>query len=94
MFACGRYEGIDQRVADDAARRMRVEDVAIPKAEIVAVPDTITKDELVKVFRDSGMTRLPVYSGTLDMPGKFQVVFVYNNRGLEIDGADIKIVRL
>ncbi|WP_417719559.1 hemolysin family protein [Salipiger sp.] len=49
-------------------RRMRVEDVAIPKAEIVAVPDTITKDELVKVFRDSGMTRLPVYSGTLDTP--------------------------
>ena len=29
MFACGRYEGIDQRVADDAARRMRVEEVSI-----------------------------------------------------------------
>src|SRR4051794_7388821 len=28
-FACGRYEGIDQRVADDAARRMRVEEVSI-----------------------------------------------------------------
>jgi tRNA (guanine37-N1)-methyltransferase len=26
---CGRYEGIDQRVADDAARRMRVEEVSI-----------------------------------------------------------------
>jgi len=49
-------------------RRMRVEDVAIPKAEIVAVPDTITKSELVQVFRDSGMTRLPVFSGTLDTP--------------------------
>ncbi len=29
VFACGRYEGIDQRVAQDAARRMRVEEVSI-----------------------------------------------------------------
>jgi tRNA (guanine37-N1)-methyltransferase len=28
-FACGRYEGIDQRVIDDAAKRMRVEEVSI-----------------------------------------------------------------
>lgn len=49
-------------------RKMRVEDVAIPKAEIVAVPVTIDLDELVKVFRESGLTRLPVYDGTLDTP--------------------------
>ncbi|MWB79217.1 CBS domain-containing protein [Pseudooceanicola sp. 216_PA32_1] len=49
-------------------RRMRVEDVCVPKADIVAVPSTISRDELVKVFRDSGMTRLPVYQGTLDTP--------------------------
>lgn len=49
-------------------RRMRVEDVAIPKAEIVAVPVTIGRDELVQVFRESGMTRLPVYENTLDTP--------------------------
>lgn len=29
VFACGRYEGIDQRVVDDAARRLRVEEVSI-----------------------------------------------------------------
>lgn len=29
VFACGRYEGIDQRVVADAARRMRVEEVSI-----------------------------------------------------------------
>jgi tRNA (guanine37-N1)-methyltransferase len=29
VFACGRYEGIDQRVAEDAATRMRVEEVSI-----------------------------------------------------------------
>ncbi|MCA0044177.1 transporter associated domain-containing protein [Celeribacter litoreus] len=49
-------------------RRMRVEDVAIPKAEIVAVPTDIKKEDLVQVFRESGMTRLPVYKGTMDSP--------------------------
>ena len=29
VFACGRYEGIDQRVVQDAAGRMRVEEVSI-----------------------------------------------------------------
>jgi magnesium and cobalt transporter len=49
-------------------RRLRVDDVAIPKAEIVAVPVTITLDDLVKAFRDSGFSRLPVYKGTMDSP--------------------------
>lgn len=49
-------------------RRMRVEDVAIPKTDIMAVPATATKEELVKIFRDCGLTRLPVYDGTLDTP--------------------------
>ncbi|MEM1236358.1 MAG: hemolysin family protein [Pseudomonadota bacterium] len=49
-------------------RRMRVVDVAIPRADIVAVPSDITQAELVQVFRDSGMTRLPVYRSTLDTP--------------------------
>ncbi|PIE09891.1 MAG: magnesium/cobalt efflux protein [Rhodobacterales bacterium] len=49
-------------------RRMAVEDVMIPKADIVAVPASTTKDELVQVFRDSGLTRLPVYDDTLDTP--------------------------
>ena len=29
VFACGRYEGIDQRVLDDAARRMTVDEVSV-----------------------------------------------------------------
>ncbi len=49
-------------------RRMRVEDVAIPTAEIVSVPSTTLKDELVQIFRDSGLSRIPVYDGTLDTP--------------------------
>jgi len=49
-------------------RRMRVEDVSIPKPDIIAVPVTISRDELVEVFRTSGLTRVPVYDGTLDTP--------------------------
>lgn len=49
-------------------RRMRVEDVMLPRAEIVSVPIDIKKDDLVEVFRQSGLTRLPVYRGTLDTP--------------------------
>ncbi|MBC7132241.1 MAG: CBS domain-containing protein [Roseovarius sp.] len=49
-------------------RDMAVEDVAIPTAEIVAVPVDIAMEDLVQVFRESGMTRLPVYEGTLDTP--------------------------
>lgn len=49
-------------------RHMRVEDVSVPKADIVAVPHTIGRDELVATFRENGLTRLPVYEGTLDTP--------------------------
>jgi magnesium and cobalt transporter len=35
---------------------------------VTAVPVTITKDDLVEVFRDSGLTRLPVFQETLDSP--------------------------
>lgn len=49
-------------------RRLRVDDVAIPAVDIVAAPADSTKDALVKVFKDSGMSRLPVYDGTLDNP--------------------------
>ena len=52
-------------------RRMKVEDVSVPKADIVATPVTASKDELVEVFRDSGLTRLPVFDGTLDTPMGF-----------------------
>ena len=49
-------------------RRKRVEDVMIPKADIFAAPVNISKNDLVQVFRESGLTRLPVYDGTLDTP--------------------------
>ncbi len=52
----------------NALRQMRVDDVAVPKTDIVAVPLDIGKDELVAVFRKHGFSRVPVYKGTLDHP--------------------------
>lgn len=49
-------------------RKMRVEDVSIPAVEIVAVPVDIGREALVARFRESGLSRLPVYQGTLDHP--------------------------
>ena len=48
--------------------RLSVEDVSIPKADIVAVHDSITKDELFDTFKNTALTRLPVYENTLDNP--------------------------
>lgn len=73
----GDEEGLDGQTATAVAsqtlgllnlRRMRVEDVMIPKADIHAVPVTVTKDDLVQVFRENGLTRMPVFDGTLDTP--------------------------
>jgi len=49
-------------------RRMRLEDVAVPKAEIAAVPVDIDRDALVAKFREGGFSRMPVYEDTLDRP--------------------------
>lgn len=49
-------------------RRLRVGDIAIPKAEIAAVAVTTSLEDLIKAFRDSGFSRLPVFKGTLDSP--------------------------
>lgn len=49
-------------------RKLRVDDVAVPKVDIVAVPMDIGKDALVEMFREHGFSRVPVYKGTLDHP--------------------------
>ncbi len=49
-------------------RRLRVDDVAVPKVEIVAVPIDISLDDLIRTFRESGFSRLPVFKDTLDSP--------------------------
>lgn len=55
----------------DAAERfhlLRVDDVMVPRANIVAIEKTATLKELSKAFRDAGHSRLPVFDDTLDNP--------------------------
>ncbi len=47
---------------------VRVEDLMVPRADIIAVEIDITLGELMKVFEDSGHSRMPVYKETLDDP--------------------------
>jgi len=49
-------------------REFRVKDVMVPRADIVAVPSSISIGELLGVFRTAGHSRLPVYAETLDDP--------------------------
>jgi CBS domain containing-hemolysin-like protein len=48
--------------------KLTVEDVMVPRADIIAVDDTVTVDELMGVFRQAEHSRLPVYHETLDDP--------------------------
>ena len=49
-------------------REVRVEDVMVPRADIEAVEIGTTLGELLTVFEQSGHSRMPVYSETLDDP--------------------------
>jgi CBS domain containing-hemolysin-like protein len=48
--------------------KLTVEDVMVPRADIVAVDDSITVDALMRVFREAEHSRLPVFHETLDDP--------------------------
>lgn len=43
-----------------------VDDVAVPRADIIAVPESASFDELAALFAEAGHSRLPVYRDSLD----------------------------
>ena len=63
-----------------------VSDVAVPRADIVAVPATITLEGLVAAFAEAGHSRLPVYEDSLDtVIGMIHVKDVF---ALQVTGAE------
>lgn len=48
--------------------RIRVSDVMVPRADIVAVSADMTLGEVLQLFRTAGHSRLPAYGETLDEP--------------------------
>lgn len=47
---------------------LRVEDVMVPRADIVAVDENAPLADLMALFREAGHSRVPVYHETLDAP--------------------------
>ncbi|MEE9272789.1 MAG: hemolysin family protein [Robiginitomaculum sp.] len=47
---------------------VRVEDVMVPRAEIISISDDTSLKDITTAFKEAGHSRLPVYKGTLDEP--------------------------
>ncbi len=47
---------------------LRLDDISVPKADIIALSDEASFEDVIEVFRTSSFTRVPVYSDTLDNP--------------------------
>jgi tRNA (guanine37-N1)-methyltransferase len=78
IFACGRYEGIDQRVLDDAARRMPVTEVSLGdyvlfggEVAVLVILEAVVRllpgvlgnaDSLVEESHADGLLEAPVYT--------------------------------
>ncbi len=78
LFACGRYEGIDQRVIDHAATRMRVSEVSLGdyvlfggEVAVLVMLEAVTRllpgvlgnaDSLVEESHAAGVLEAPMYT--------------------------------
>jgi putative hemolysin len=60
-----------------------VREVMVPRTDITALPRGCSREEVVRVFRDHGHTRLPVYEGDLD-----HIVGLVNVKDLVLSVAD------
>lgn len=47
---------------------LRVGEVSVPRADIIAVAEDAALEDVVALFQQSSLSRLPVYSETLDQP--------------------------
>ncbi len=78
IFACGRYEGIDQRVLDDAAARMPVREVSLGdyvlfggEVAVIVIMEAVTRllpgvlgnaESLTEESHAAGLLEAPVYT--------------------------------
>ena len=47
---------------------VRVDDIMVPRADIIAIEDDASISELTEMFTQAGHSRIPVFHGTLDDP--------------------------
>jgi tRNA (guanine37-N1)-methyltransferase len=86
IFACGRYEGIDQRVIDDAAGRMPVREVSLGdyvlfggEVAVIVILEAVTRllpgvlgnaDSLTEESYAAGLLEAPVYTKPASWHGR------------------------
>jgi tRNA (guanine37-N1)-methyltransferase len=86
LFACGRYEGIDQRVIDDAADRMRVQEISLGdyvlfggEVAVIVILEAVTRllpgvlgnaDSLTEESHSAGLLEAPVYTKPASWHGR------------------------
>jgi tRNA (guanine37-N1)-methyltransferase len=86
IFACGRYEGIDQRVIDDAATRMPVREVSLGdyvlfggEVAAIVILEAVTRllpgvlgnaDSLTEESHAAGLLEAPVYTKPASWRGR------------------------
>jgi tRNA (guanine37-N1)-methyltransferase len=86
IFACGRYEGIDQRVIDDAAERMPVREVSLGdyvlfggEVAVIVIMEAVTRllpgvlgnaDSLTEESHAAGLLEAPVYTKPASWRGR------------------------
>ncbi|GIE93635.1 tRNA (guanosine(37)-N1)-methyltransferase TrmD [Paractinoplanes rishiriensis] len=86
IFACGRYEGIDQRVIDDAAGRMPVREVSLGdyvlfggEVAVIVIMEAVTRllpgvlgnaDSLTEESHAAGLLEAPVYTKPASWRGR------------------------
>lgn len=69
LVAASQAERAHVRVARARAfERLRVDDVMVPRADVIAVDISSSVAELLAIFSDAAHSRLPVYRDTLDDP--------------------------
>ncbi len=54
--------------AAEEFHQLRVQDVMVPRADIIAIDSTIGLHDLANAFKDAAHSRLPVFQETLDNP--------------------------
>ncbi len=47
---------------------LRLDDIMVPRADIIAIDETAPIEELLQRFREAGVSRIPLYRETLDDP--------------------------
>lgn len=45
---------------------LKVQDILVPRVDVIAVSESSTMDDIRKVFQENGYSRLPVYRDTID----------------------------